>query len=102
MMNIFGYWDPPLWKVVLANITFWSKFVRPLGALYYLPEYHLFGLNPVPYNVVRLLLLAGEHSFVLPTGETCREIVVDRNTRVAPRFLSRRDGVSRVPRLFHL
>jgi hypothetical protein len=58
MMNIFGYWDPPFWKVVLAQLAFWSKFYRPMGAVYYLPLYEIFGLNPVPYNVVRLLLLA--------------------------------------------
>ena len=58
MMNIFQYWNPPWWKVVLADLAFWSKFVRPMGALYYLPLYEMFGLNPLPYNLVRLLLLA--------------------------------------------
>jgi hypothetical protein len=58
MMNIFGYWDPPFWKVFLAQLAFWSKFYRPMGAVYYLPLYRIFGLNPVPYNLVRLLLLA--------------------------------------------
>lgn len=58
MMNIFQYWNPPIWKVALANVAFWSKFIRPMGALYYLPLYEMFGLNPIPYNIVRLLLLA--------------------------------------------
>ena len=58
MMNIFYFWDPPLWKVVWANIAFWSKLVRPMGAIYYLSLYQIFGLNSLPYNVVRLLLLA--------------------------------------------
>jgi hypothetical protein len=58
MMNIYGYWQPPLWKVLLANLTFWSNFVRPMAAVYYLPLFHLFELNPVPYTWVRIALLA--------------------------------------------
>ncbi len=56
-MNLYGYWAPPLGKVVLAHLVFWSKFVRPLGALYYLPLYGIFGLNPVPFAVVRISIL---------------------------------------------
>lgn len=57
MMNIYNVWSPPLWKVLLANLAFWSKFVRPLSALYYLPLFHFFKLNPVPYSVVRIGIL---------------------------------------------
>ena len=56
-MNLYGYWAPPLGKVALAHLLFWSKFVRPLGALYYLPLYAVFGLNPVPFTVVRIAIL---------------------------------------------
>ncbi len=58
MMNIYGYWFPPLWKVLLASLTFWSNFVRPMAAVYYLPLFHLFKLNPVPYTWVRIGMLA--------------------------------------------
>lgn len=57
MMNIYNVWSPPLWKVFAANLEFWSKFVRPLSALYYLPLFHFFRLNPVPYSVVRIGIL---------------------------------------------
>ena len=57
LMNIYGYWQPPLWKVLLANLSFWSSFTRPLAAAYYLPLFHLFKLNPVPYTWVRIGLL---------------------------------------------
>jgi hypothetical protein len=57
MMNLYGHWQPPFWKTVAAEITFWSKTLRPMGAFYYLPLYQLFGLNPKPFNVVRSLLL---------------------------------------------
>ena len=73
MMNLYGHWQPPLWKTVAADITFWSKTVRPLGALYYLPLYQLFGLNPVPFNIVRsLLLLVNTAVFLLLAKEIAR------------------------------
>ena len=58
MMNIYGYWHPPLWKVILSDLAFWTNFVRPMAAIYYLPLFHFFKLNPVPYTVVRMGLLA--------------------------------------------
>jgi hypothetical protein len=57
MRNLYSYWNVPLGKVIVSGFIFWNKFVRPMGALYYLPFYHLFGLNPVPFTVVRNLLL---------------------------------------------
>src|SRR5579863_8134293 len=56
-MNLYGYWSPPLGKVALANVLFWSNFVRPMGAIYYLPLYGIFGLNPVPFTIVRIAVL---------------------------------------------
>jgi hypothetical protein len=56
-MNLYGYWAPRLGEVALAHVLFWSKFVRPLGALYYLPLYGIFGLNPVPFTIVRIAIL---------------------------------------------
>jgi len=56
-MNISYVWNPPLWKVGLAHLEFWSNFSRPMGAIYYLPLFKLAGFNPVPYHVVRLALL---------------------------------------------
>jgi hypothetical protein len=58
MMNLYNYWQPPLWKVLLANLSFWSSFVRPMAAVYYLPLFHLFKFNPVPYTWVRIAMLA--------------------------------------------
>jgi len=56
-MNISYVWNPPLWKVGLAHLEFWSNFSRPMGAIYYLPLFKFAGFNPVPYHVVRLVLL---------------------------------------------
>jgi hypothetical protein len=58
MMNMYTYWVPGMLKSLRANICFWTSFYRPGGALYYLPLYHLFGLNPQPYRIVQVSILA--------------------------------------------
>ncbi len=57
LRNLYSYWNPSLGKVLVSEIAFWNKFVRPMGAIYYLPLYTLFGLNPVPFAVLRTLIL---------------------------------------------
>jgi hypothetical protein len=57
LMNMFYYWTQGGWKTVLANVTFWSTFYRPMGALYYLLPFELFGLNPWAFDALRLILV---------------------------------------------
>jgi hypothetical protein len=54
MMNLYLYWSAGAFKSIQANLCFWSTFPRPAGALYYLPLYHFFSLNPLPYRIARL------------------------------------------------
>ena len=58
MLNMYIYWLPGMLKSLWANICFWTSFYRPGGALYYLPLYHLFGLNPQPYRIIQISILA--------------------------------------------
>jgi hypothetical protein len=58
MLNLYIYWLPGTLKSLRANICFWISFYRPGGALYYLPLYHFFGLNPQPYRIVQISILA--------------------------------------------
>jgi hypothetical protein len=59
MMNLYVYWLAGSFKSIQANLFFWSTFPpRPAGALYYLPLYHLFSLDPLPYRVVQISILA--------------------------------------------
>src|SRR5262249_7954191 len=58
MMNLYLYWLPGAFKSMQANLCFWSTFPRPAGALYYLPLYHFFSLNPLPYRIVQVSILA--------------------------------------------
>lgn len=73
MMNLYGHWQPPLWKTLAANVWFWSKTVRPMGAVYYLPLYRLFGLNPAPFALARCgLLFLNTAIFWLLAKTICR------------------------------
>jgi hypothetical protein len=58
MLNMYYYWVPGMLKSLRANVCFWTSPYRPGGALYYLPLYHLFGLNPQPYRIVQISILA--------------------------------------------
>lgn len=58
MMNLWGHWSVGLPKSLWANICFWTGFGRPGGALYYLPLYYSFSLNPQPYRITQVCLVA--------------------------------------------
>lgn len=58
MMNLYLYWLAGAFKSIQANLCFWSTFPRPAGALYYLPLYHFFFLDPLPYRIVQISILA--------------------------------------------
>ena len=62
MMNMFFYWHPGILRCLWANICFWTDFYRPAGALYYLPIYHIFSLNPEPYRILQVGIVAGRQS----------------------------------------
>jgi len=58
MMNLWTYWYVGPVQSLLAFAKFWTAYYRPGGALYYLPLYHFFGLNPLPYRIVQISTLA--------------------------------------------
>jgi len=57
MLALHFYFIPPPLRVLTSQFMLWQGYWRPMGALYYLPLYHIWGLNPFPYHVVLLLLL---------------------------------------------
>ena len=57
MLNLWIYWRAGAFKSLMANIMFWTTFYRPAGALYYLPLYHFFRLDPLPYRIVQISIL---------------------------------------------
>src|ERR1700674_4700173 len=57
MMNMYWYWSAGIWRVGWAALTFSNSVIRPMGALYYLLLFKMFGFNPLPFNVFRLTVL---------------------------------------------
>ncbi len=58
MMNLWAYWYVGPVQSLFALAKFWTPYYRPGGGLYYLPLYHFFGLNPLPYRIVQISILA--------------------------------------------
>ena len=57
MMNMHGYWVKSPWFLIRANLLVVTSFYRPMGALYYMPLYKLFGLTPLPYRLAIFVFL---------------------------------------------
>jgi hypothetical protein len=55
--NICRYLQKPASALWLDNLRFWSTAFRPFGALFYVPLYQVFGMNPLPYHIVSFALL---------------------------------------------
>jgi len=57
-MNLGLYWTRGFFRSVVDGMEIWSEAYRPVGAMFYLPIYHAFGLNPVPYRLAVFAILA--------------------------------------------
>jgi hypothetical protein len=76
MMNISAYFHPGPWRVIVSQVAIWRNAPRPLGAVFYLPLYYAFGLNPAPYQIVITLILAtnGYWLYRFARGLECNNI----------------------------
>jgi len=54
--NIDAYWRHGVSWLLVSQLQLWSGHYRPMGGLFYLPIFHYFGLNPVPYHLVMALV----------------------------------------------
>ncbi len=57
MMNMAGYWRMKPAQLVTSHVLLWRNFYRPMGGVFYLPLFHVFGFNPAPYHAVILVIL---------------------------------------------
>jgi len=58
VMSVYIHWFTGPLKSLWENVCFWKGIGRPGGALYYLPLYHFFRLNPQPYRIAQISVLA--------------------------------------------
>jgi hypothetical protein len=57
MMNLGHYFLLGPWKALGSQFLLWEGFYRPMGAAFYLPLYHWFGLNPAPFQAAILVMI---------------------------------------------
>ncbi|MBS1875897.1 MAG: hypothetical protein JSU00_21965 [Acidobacteria bacterium] len=50
--NLWRYWHSGPVAAVEANLLLVTNYYRPLGALFYLPLFHMFRFDPLPYRIV--------------------------------------------------
>jgi len=57
LMNLDFYWKRGVGWMLLSQWPLWRGLYRPMGAVFYLPLFEGFGLNPAPYHIAVMLLL---------------------------------------------
>src|SRR5262245_42712203 len=57
MIAIYWHYHASPWKLLWSQFAIWSGYVRPVAGFFYLPTFLVFGLNPVPFHALLLLLL---------------------------------------------
>jgi hypothetical protein len=81
MLAIWIYWSPSPWRLLESQFMIWRGYFRPTAGLFFLPLYEVFGLNPVGYHAILLvLLLVGAYqmyrlSRALGSGEAASAMV---------------------------
>ena len=57
LMNLHGYMQKSPAALLTDNLRYWSTAYRPLGGLFYVALYRLFGFNPLPFRIFCFALL---------------------------------------------
>jgi hypothetical protein len=57
LMNLYGAWTLPAWKLLVANLSPFTAVYRPLGSALYRIVYLCAGLHPLPFRVVAYALM---------------------------------------------
>lgn len=57
MQNLYRYWNGGWFALLKGNLLVATDYYRPLGGLFYLPLFRMFGFDPRPYRVVCFVLL---------------------------------------------
>ncbi|PWU09858.1 MAG: hypothetical protein C5B51_05420 [Terriglobia bacterium] len=58
MMNMGIYFRMGPWRALASQFLFWQNWYRPMGAAFYMPLHHWFGLNPMPFQAAIVGILA--------------------------------------------
>ena len=55
--NIYYFWSRGTGALIKGLLLFFTTYYRPMGGVYFYSLYEIFGLNPLPYHIVIVLLL---------------------------------------------
>ena len=66
--NMVLDWSRGWWETISNNLCFWRGAGRPLGGLYYVSLHNWFDLDPRPYRIVAIALLAAAIPFAYLLG----------------------------------
>ena len=58
LMNLHDHLRRGPVRLVLDNLRYWSTAYRPLGGLFYVALYRIFGFHPLPFRIACFGLLA--------------------------------------------
>jgi hypothetical protein len=55
--NIYYFWSRGVSKLIRSIFLFFTTYYRPVGGVYFYSLYEVFGLDPLPYHIVIVILL---------------------------------------------
>src|SRR5579884_2596112 len=58
LRNLHVHLTPSPGRLAFSNLAFWSTAYRPMGGLFYVAIYRLFGFHPLPFRIGCFLLIA--------------------------------------------
>ena len=57
LVNMTSYQSRTMLELIEDNVLYFSPSYRPMGALFYRPLFAVFGLTPLPFRIVSVVLL---------------------------------------------
>ncbi|HVN05535.1 MAG TPA: hypothetical protein VMT86_14015 [Bryobacteraceae bacterium] len=64
LMNMHRAWERPWSTLLWANVTFWSSYYRPGGALLYRSLYACWGFHPLPLHIAAFVFLCADFALL--------------------------------------
>jgi hypothetical protein len=56
-LNIYYFWSRGVGQLIRGILLFFTTYYRPIGGVYFYSLYQMFGLDPLPYHIVIVILL---------------------------------------------
>ena len=84
LMNLTIHRTLPFGRMALGNLAWWSSMYRPMGGVFYVAMYRLFGFSPLPFRVACFALLLGNLALLY---RVCLQLTGSRETALLAALL---------------